>query len=328
VQSEKEDIMKTWEEGRDQCMVSTIVDGIDNGIVENVIVLRGSYSIVRLVQSLGRIRPPRQSFGTATFDILDTSYDPTPQGDVDQNTNYIKHAGMVPSTIQDDTLQDFYTSLFHTTGYHTFVNQDKCYRKYLFNDCGISSQDCNNCTNCRNKHEIVAAASQASAALSDELREKVFVREQLASMIDRCYVCKRSECDGTIAKCIGNNPKHYCFSCHALSVKENFHMKCPAGNLQTNQQSCPYCLLALDQAIPQSGTMDDHKPNKCVFKDRIKRVLLYQVHHKQDKGTSAMNTLQPCLINNDIWYKVMSENMRFISLCNEEANANNDVLIS
>ena len=80
-------------------------------------------------------------------------------------------------------------------------------------------------------------------------------------------------------------------------------MKCPAGNITTNQQSSPNCLLALDQAIPKTGEMNDHKQNKSVFKYRIKQVLLYQVHYKQDKGVSA------CLVNNKIWYKVMSENM-------------------
>ena len=329
VQSEKEDIMKAWEEEEDQCMASTIVDGIDNGKVENVIILRGSYSISRLVQSLGRIRPPRQSFDNATLDILDTGYDPTPQGDAEQQTIYIKQAGMVPSTTPDDKLSDFYTGLFHTTGYRQFIEHNGCYRKYMFDACGIQSQDCNNCSNCRENHEIVAAASQASAALSVELENKQFVREQLKTMIHQCYVCKRLECDGSIAKCLQQDQKRYCFSCHALSVRvsavrDNFHRNCPAGSLPTNQQSCPFCLLALDQAIPESGTTDDHKPNKCVFKDRIKRVLLYQVHHKEDKGITARNTLRPCLTNNDIWYKVMGENMRLILSCDQIANDNND----
>ena len=324
IQSEKENIMARWEEREDQCMASTIVDGIDNGLVENVILFRGCYSVSRLVQTLGRIRPPRQNFDKATLDILDTGYDPVHSGDIDGDINYIKQAGMAPSTASDETLQDFYSNLFHTSGYRRFINHRECYRKYMFDACGIPSQDCNQCSNCRNSQEIVAAASQASAALSAELKNKQFVREQLSSMIYQCYACKRSECDGSIASCLGKESKHYCFSCHAESIKANFHRKCPAGNLSTNQQSCPYCLLALDQAIPQSGTRDDHKPNKCVFKDRIKRVLLYQVQHVQDMGITAKSTLQPCLINNDIWYKVMGENMRHILSLEQISNDDNN----
>ena len=64
-------------------MASTIVDGIDNGLVENVILFRGCYSVSRLVQTLGRIRPPRQNFDKATLDILDTGYNPVQSGDVE-----------------------------------------------------------------------------------------------------------------------------------------------------------------------------------------------------------------------------------------------------
>ena len=64
--------MLAWEEQTEQCMVSTIVDGIDNGDVEDVFVYRASYSLLRLVQTLGRIRPHRQSFHFGTLNILDT----------------------------------------------------------------------------------------------------------------------------------------------------------------------------------------------------------------------------------------------------------------
>ena len=53
LQSKKEDTMLAWEERNEQCIVSTIVDGIDNGAVEDVIVYRASYSLIRLIQSLG-----------------------------------------------------------------------------------------------------------------------------------------------------------------------------------------------------------------------------------------------------------------------------------
>ena len=48
--------MLAWEERNEQCMVSTFVDGIDNGVVEDVIVYRASYSLIRLIQCLGRIK--------------------------------------------------------------------------------------------------------------------------------------------------------------------------------------------------------------------------------------------------------------------------------
>jgi len=51
--------MLAWEERDKQCMVSIIVDGIDNGVVEDVFVYRASYSLIQLIQSLGKICPAR-----------------------------------------------------------------------------------------------------------------------------------------------------------------------------------------------------------------------------------------------------------------------------
>ena len=55
-------------------MVSTIVDGIDNGTVKDVFVYRASYSLFRLLQSLGRIRRKKnmimQHFTSSTLDMI------------------------------------------------------------------------------------------------------------------------------------------------------------------------------------------------------------------------------------------------------------------
>ena len=47
LQSKQEDKMLAWKERDEQCMVSTIVDGIDNEAVEDVFVYRASYSLFR-----------------------------------------------------------------------------------------------------------------------------------------------------------------------------------------------------------------------------------------------------------------------------------------
>ena len=59
--------MLAGEERDKQRMVSTIVDGIDSGAVKDVFVYRASYSLFRLIQSLGRICPARQNNEYATL---------------------------------------------------------------------------------------------------------------------------------------------------------------------------------------------------------------------------------------------------------------------
>ena len=103
LQGEKEDtmlVMLAWEEREEQCMVSTIVDGIDNRAVKDVFVYRASYSLFRLIQSLGRIRPARQNHEYATLHIFDTGYDPSRSGDFERYLNDIKVKNIVCPTAQ------------------------------------------------------------------------------------------------------------------------------------------------------------------------------------------------------------------------------------
>ena len=75
-----------------------------------------------------------------------------------------------------------------------------------------------------------------------------------------------------------------------------------------------FCLLALDKNIPESSSKVNHKRGKCVFKDRIKRVLLYQVTNILDKGESARKLLDGCLRDNEVWYEQMGRNLRMIEV--------------
>ena len=90
--------MLAWEERDEQCMVSTIVDGIDNGAVEDVFVYRASYSLFRLIQSLGRICPARQNHEYETLHIFDTGYDPSRSRDFERQLNDIKVKNIVPNS--------------------------------------------------------------------------------------------------------------------------------------------------------------------------------------------------------------------------------------
>ena len=105
--------MRAWEERDEQCIVSTIDDDIDNGAVEDVIVYRASYSLFRLIQSLGRIRPARQNHDYATLDIFDTGYDPSRFGDIERQLNDIKVKNMVPDSTDTVTVERFYQDLFN-----------------------------------------------------------------------------------------------------------------------------------------------------------------------------------------------------------------------
>ena len=53
----------------------------------------------------------------------------------------------------------------------------------------------------------------------------------------------------------------------AYSCGDNYHQNCKARQIDNDGQSCPFCFLALDKDIPESGTRDEHKIGQCIFKD-------------------------------------------------------------
>ena len=72
--------------------------------------------------------------------------------------------------------------------------------------------------------------------------------------------------------------------------------------------------MALDKDIPESSTRDEHRVGHCIFKDRIKRVLLYQVSNIQDKGECARKLFDECLRDNEVWYEQMGRNLRMLEV--------------
>ena len=70
--------------------------------------------------------------------------------------------------------------------------------------------------------------------------------------------------------------------------------------------------MALDRNIPEYSSKEDHKRGQCVFKDRIKRVLLYQVSNIHDKGESTRKLLEGCPRDNEVWYEQMEKNLKLI----------------
>lgn len=91
----------------------------------------------------------------------------------------------------------------------------------------------------------------------------------------------------------------------------NYHKsnECHANKIDTQQKSCPFYYLSLSLLSEESTNTRDHMPSKCVFKDRIKRILLLDTQNKNDKELSKMNLLKACLGNENIWFETMSQNL-------------------
>jgi hypothetical protein len=325
IQSEKEEIMKNWEERDEIAIVTTFTDGIDNALTEDVIIVRARYSVTSLMQALGRIRPARQQQDTATLHIFDTGYDPTNEAQDQDTINYMRAAQLIPAG-EEKKAEVWYYNLFHIRGYRKLVDSDGCYRKKLLLSCGIESRNCGFCSSCKSQ-PLFAAATHANESVQNEHEERRYVIAMLEEMKSKCIVCSDNACDGrqclpkTLAdgRNIQDRVSNSCHKCFQFCPGNNYHVttKCHAyfgiepGKTQSSiNRACPFCLLAFDKDIPADTAMNFHnQPGRCLYKARIRRVLLYHVCQKSDFGESARGVLLPCITNPSIWYKTMYKNL-------------------
>ena len=309
---QKTQVLQLWQDGPENVLVSTFVDGIDNSATEDVVLVGGTHSIYSLVQAVGRIRPQRQDITRAAVHIFNSNqYLKTDNDELDDQMSRLLGANIFPSSNYQVTKQ-YYKQMFNVSGYLEFSTQALCYRKVLYEHFEIKSIACQHCSNCKRRNNITKSAITAKHLVSQEERNRMLVVEAVTQMLTHCFLCKQKSCDGF--KCLGGNNR--CFACHG-PVQRNFHSRktCPAVHPQiiTNSQSCSKCCLAMSHFIPCRGTLNDHQQPICPHKSRVKRVLLYNAENSCDRGISARVILSSALQNHTDWFNRMSANIAKIN---------------
>jgi len=168
-------------------------------------IMAASYSLIQLIQSLGRIRPTRQNHDF-------TSYDPSRSGDFWQQLNDIKARHMCQTA---QVIQPWKSSIEICSIYKVIKTS---FVAVIYVTTDIVHTLWNH--KLRKNHAMSDAAIQARAP--DSIK-KDYVHEQLTKMKERCAVCKSSTFDRTVAACLKNDSRHYCYSCHAYSCGDNYH---------------------------------------------------------------------------------------------------------
>ena len=313
---QKSHCLHQWEFGNEKVLVSTFTDGIDNSTTEDVIIVGGTHSIYSLVQAIGRIRPKRQHFNKSSVYIFHSSrYVQFEEYSIDDNVSRAIGANIFTEDNRANARR-YYEKMFHISGYRKWIEQTSCYRKSLYEHFSIQSSSCKHCTNCRKMNYINQSAVQASSLISNEEARIRLVCSALDTMLSFCLMCSRTECNGI--QCFPTKPSR-CFCCHVGIVKSTFHKssECPADTtgkkIDTKGQSCPSCFMSFSNAIADRGNTDDHRNNRCRYKKRIKRVLLYGVENAKDPGVSARNLLVSALSNPTHWFAVMATNIENIT---------------
>lgn len=312
---QKAQLLQRWEESSEQVLVSTFTDGIDNSATENVIIVGATYSLYNLVQAIGRIRPNRQNFNRSCVHIFHSSkYLHINEQDT-QDTISCAIGGKLFPPDNRESVKQYYSRMFHITGYKKWIEGKSCLRRTLYEHFSIKSGDCKHCSNCVVRNVINRTAIQANKVINKEESQRLMVCNAVQSMLNACFVCSRQDCNGI--QCFPSK-QNRCFCCHVVINKQTFHKssQCPADTtrkkIDTQGQSCPSCFLTYSKDMPYRGTTEEHMNNNCPHKKRIKRVILYGVEQANNPGISARNVLVAALSNPTYWYTVMATNINHI----------------
>jgi len=164
---------------------------------------------------------------------------------------------MVPDSTDNTTVEKFYQDLFNIQGDQDFTITINASDNYYSHTAEYHQTFAKRATTVE---RIMQCQMRLWArAKQDQIESnKDYIRQQLINMREQYAVCKLSTCDGTIAKCLDKDSRHYCYSCHAYSCDENYHQNCIARQIINEGQSCPFCFLALDKGIGESSTRDEH----------------------------------------------------------------------
>ena len=310
---ERTTALVAWEAAKIKVLVSTFECGIDSSIVKETINVGGCRSVIHAIQSIGRIRPKQQE-GINTRCIFwqtDRKYPFMENDAFEEKLSYMKSLHLFDCyhtmSIEYRKSEMSLRNMFHYKRSKLIFEGKDCYRKELFKVLRIQSSNCNMCSVCTSNQSSRDAES-ARSAIRQRHRDKHFVIDQIRRLTKTCLACGNMSCNGV--NCMDNS-RNRCFKCLAVSTGNNYHKsnECHANKIDTQQKSCPFCYLSLSSLMEEWTSTRNHMPGKCVFKDRIKRILLFEAQNQNDRGLSAMNLLKACLQNENIWFETMTQNL-------------------
>ena len=308
---DRERIMERW--GNDPTMTvlaTTLVDGIDSSFTQTVVMVKHAGSVVKTIQAIGRIRPPKQLGRASLFCYFGTDFDPGDhQEDLDRNQIVLESLFCSPdaSRVEREEARREFATLFQSGGLDdVFNDKEGCLRQDLFRLINVDSQPCGICSKC-NRYNHVAMA--ASSALDRQIKESDLRKRVVSSLADigaACPGCLSPNCNGFKCINLGTGNSKVCIKCHGIHVSGD---SCIARYVNVMGNACPYCFLPFHKDI--DGTdIQLHQQGKCVHQDRIRQVLLFDLRGSNDNGRKAHDRLVRCSVNHDEWFATMERNLR------------------
>lgn len=310
---ERKDRMRRYSCNKDPLVIWTTYDvGFDSSLTADVIILGSPKSVIAFIQAMGRIRMQQQrakeSNGT-TGQINVLLSNKLVQKDKNEERNIINIMTRRDMLIADDnktetvdTASFTYTKLFTSFFINKVWNNKGCYRKSVLMGINVTSDTCGMCTNCFEHNNSVIMKNLANNALQLEQSDREFVVTRLKLLETHCYICKDKNCNGTNCMRAGK----FCLKCHSKQCAgRNKEVTCDFAKPAITK-GCVYCWLP--QYLRRGTFNEFHGINKCVHKERIKRVLLFDCKN----GKDAKQRLEGCWNLDKDFIQICAKQLRLI----------------
>ena len=89
---------------------------------------------------------------------------------------------------------------------------------------------------------------------------------------------------------------------------------CKVAQVSHSANICSHCCMLLDDSVAERGKKEDHNKGhgNCVYKLRIRRILLHRTLRQRDAGLASKQVLAQVEDNKELWYELMAKNIRLI----------------
>ena len=272
--SRQEAVAQQWRSGDIRILVSTTcaLCGNENHNCRHVIVCGMIYSLMNIVQAVGRLRPSqRKPDGSVTL-LYSTGHTARDLQE-DQTLRLLEDKGLLTGSESRAHLE----SVFGSSSIAKWLAERTCRVQGLSRRFGLEVDCCGVCDWC-----VEQSSQSGHSRVRERVRNEDIDAEKAESYLARltreCIVCKEAGCNGE--SCL---PYGACFHCG-----QSGHQR---GQCQVNfrtvlsNKACFYCF----DVFSRRG-YKQHHPSACPLQRRLKRLMIDVYESRKTNGQSRAMT--------------------------------------
>jgi superfamily II DNA helicase RecQ len=275
---EQKRIAKGWSEGTFKVLISSTIAlvGNENAECRHVIIVGYLFSMMNVVQAIGRLRPGQRE-GGASVQIFIQTQTTAMLREVEENDNRCFESLRERKLIGDD--RELHTRVGTTRGLYYWLSQDVgCRIKNLGVRYGFVRNECGFCDVCRGS-PIRKLAARAQDVLDKDTATLNRAMLVLTQLTEKCLNCGKASCEGE--SCMGND----CYRCGGTHYSKNCREKLTAGKVLEGK-ACYDCY----DLYGRRGYMNHNKEN-CPLKRRLRRMVHAKCKSTKQNFGSFMTTI-------------------------------------